>query len=168
MMRRSTVLFVFLFLYPQPPYAIPPATQPSRQTAKVQMKPTSRPTTPQAMREETPFPPFHKGYEIYVWRRDAKWCFSILIGTNRAKNPEEITGITSSGQRSPNQHRFRTCQLRDVIHRLKLAPRGTAFRGPKLYPSFSRWSKPIPDMASYVKAVTHVKRFCKRHGIYCD
>jgi hypothetical protein len=32
-----------------------------------------------------------KGYELYSWKSDGKWFFSLLIGTNRMKTIEEIT-----------------------------------------------------------------------------
>lgn len=31
-----------------------------------------------------------KGYELYSWEEDGRWCFSILIGTNREKTQQEI------------------------------------------------------------------------------
>jgi hypothetical protein len=31
-----------------------------------------------------------KGYELYSWQQDGQWYFSVLIGTNREKNLEEI------------------------------------------------------------------------------
>jgi hypothetical protein len=31
-----------------------------------------------------------KGFELYSWQEDGKWCFSLLMGTNRAKTVEEI------------------------------------------------------------------------------
>ncbi len=31
-----------------------------------------------------------KGYEIYSWQDGGQWYFSLLVGTNREKTPEEI------------------------------------------------------------------------------
>ena len=31
-----------------------------------------------------------KGYEIYSWQEGGRWYFSLLVGTNREKTPEEI------------------------------------------------------------------------------
>lgn len=39
---------------------------------------------------QTPQPAM-KGYELYSWRRDGNWHFSLLEGTNRRKTYEEIT-----------------------------------------------------------------------------
>ncbi|HJQ70603.1 MAG TPA: hypothetical protein VKA70_16620 [Blastocatellia bacterium] len=35
--------------------------------------------------------PAMKGYELYSWKRDGDWRFSIVEGTNRRKTYEEIT-----------------------------------------------------------------------------
>jgi hypothetical protein len=32
-----------------------------------------------------------KGYELYAWRSEGSWWFSLLLGTNRAKSIEEVT-----------------------------------------------------------------------------
>lgn len=39
----------------------------------------------------TPAAKAMKGYELYSWRTDGKWCFALLLGTNRLKTFEEIT-----------------------------------------------------------------------------
>jgi hypothetical protein len=39
---------------------------------------------------QTPQPAM-KGYELYSWKQDGKWHFSIVTGTNRRKTYEEIT-----------------------------------------------------------------------------
>ena len=31
-----------------------------------------------------------KGYELYSWQEGEHWVFSLLVGTNREKTPEEI------------------------------------------------------------------------------
>src|SRR4026209_757051 len=38
----------------------------------------------------TPFAESMKGYELYSWRDGGQWKFSLLVGTNREKNLEEI------------------------------------------------------------------------------
>src|SRR5688572_12995768 len=35
--------------------------------------------------------PAMKGYELYSWKRDGKWLYSLVEGTNRRKSYEEIT-----------------------------------------------------------------------------
>ena len=40
--------------------------------------------------------PAMKGYELYSWKRDGRWYYSILEGTNRSKSYEEITSDKSS------------------------------------------------------------------------
>ena len=37
-----------------------------------------------------------KGYELYSWKEDEQWCFSILIGTNREKTLEEIQSLDAT------------------------------------------------------------------------
>jgi lysophospholipid acyltransferase (LPLAT)-like uncharacterized protein len=32
-----------------------------------------------------------KGYELYSWKADGKWHYSLVVGTNRVKSYEEIT-----------------------------------------------------------------------------
>jgi hypothetical protein len=39
---------------------------------------------------QTPQPAM-KGYELYSWKRDGNWYFSIVEGTNRRKSYEEVT-----------------------------------------------------------------------------
>lgn len=43
--------------------------------------------------------PAMKGYELYSWRLDGKWRYSLVEGTNRRKSYEEITSdkITLKG-----------------------------------------------------------------------
>jgi len=38
----------------------------------------------------TLYPKSMKGYELYSWKEDDQWKFSLLIGTNRDKTLEEI------------------------------------------------------------------------------
>lgn len=38
----------------------------------------------------TPFAESMKGYELYSWQDGNTWKFSLLVGTNRAKNLDEI------------------------------------------------------------------------------
>src|SRR5215212_4686589 len=37
-----------------------------------------------------------KGYEMYSWRVKGRWHYSVLAGTNRAKNYDEITSSESA------------------------------------------------------------------------
>jgi len=39
---------------------------------------------------QTPRPAM-KGYELYSWRHDGKWRYSLVEGTNRRKSYEEVT-----------------------------------------------------------------------------
>ena len=34
--------------------------------------------------------PLFKGVELYSWQQDGTWCFSLLPGTNRNKEPSEV------------------------------------------------------------------------------
>jgi len=36
-----------------------------------------------------------KGWELYSWKANATWQYSLLVGTNRAKSFEEITAADS-------------------------------------------------------------------------
>ncbi|HZS41025.1 MAG TPA: hypothetical protein VFF06_29555 [Polyangia bacterium] len=38
-----------------------------------------------------------KGWELYSWRADGRWYFSLVEGTNREKSLEEITGAKIDG-----------------------------------------------------------------------
>jgi hypothetical protein len=38
----------------------------------------------------TPWPESMKGYELYSWRENDHWVFSLLVGTNREKTLDEI------------------------------------------------------------------------------
>ena len=38
-----------------------------------------------------PLPKSMKGYELYSWQTDGQWHFTLITGTNRNKNLEEIT-----------------------------------------------------------------------------
>ena len=40
--------------------------------------------------------PAMKGYELYSWKRDGRWYFAIIEGTNRSKSYEEITSAKTS------------------------------------------------------------------------
>lgn len=37
-----------------------------------------------------------KGYELYSWKEDGQWYFSILVGTNREKTLDEIQSPEAS------------------------------------------------------------------------
>jgi hypothetical protein len=39
----------------------------------------------------SPLPASMKGYELYSWQKGDQWHFTLITGTNRAKNVEEIT-----------------------------------------------------------------------------
>ncbi len=39
----------------------------------------------------TPLPHSMKGYELYSWKVDDEWHFTLITGTNRLKTVEEIT-----------------------------------------------------------------------------
>ncbi|MBL8152308.1 MAG: hypothetical protein JNN15_20475, partial [Blastocatellia bacterium] len=39
--------------------------------------------------------PSMKGYELYSWQAEDRWCFSLLLGTNRLKDFAEITAPNS-------------------------------------------------------------------------
>jgi hypothetical protein len=47
-----------------------------------------------------PLPPSLKGYELYSWQAAGRWYFTLITGTNRNKQLEEITspGSTESGE----------------------------------------------------------------------
>lgn len=40
--------------------------------------------------------PAMKGYELYSWKRDGRWHYAIVEGTNRSKSYEEITSDKTS------------------------------------------------------------------------
>jgi hypothetical protein len=47
----------------------------------------------------TPLPHSMKGYELYSWQEGGQWHFTLITGTNRNKNLEEITsGEDKSGE----------------------------------------------------------------------
>jgi hypothetical protein len=46
-----------------------------------------------------PLPKSMKGYELYSWQEDGQWLFTLITGTNRNKNLEEIiSGPEKTGE----------------------------------------------------------------------
>jgi hypothetical protein len=43
----------------------------------------------------TPFAESMKGYELYSWQDGSTWKFSLLVGTNREKNLDEIKSASA-------------------------------------------------------------------------
>lgn len=41
--------------------------------------------------EQPPLPSSMKGYELYSWKTDGKWNYTLITGTNRNKEYDEIT-----------------------------------------------------------------------------
>lgn len=39
---------------------------------------------------QTPLPSSMKGYELYSWKTQGKWNYTLITGTNRAKTSDEI------------------------------------------------------------------------------
>jgi hypothetical protein len=49
-----------------------------------------------------PLPRSMKGYELYSWQQDGQWHFTLITGTNRNKNIEEIISDINLGDGSDN------------------------------------------------------------------
>jgi hypothetical protein len=68
----------------------------------------------------SPLPHAMKGYELYSWQEEGEWRFSLLTGTNRNKNLEEITSSEDRGIENGwvNLHAAGVDELKTLLSRL--------------------------------------------------
>ena len=101
--------------------------------------------------------PAMKGYELYSWKRDGRWYYTIVEGTNRPKSYEEITSdkIPISGTAGLKERLNKLPKGSEVIWTTGLDPaarKAAAEKSPKLaLPSGTR--------------VRKIKKYCDQIGI---
>lgn len=83
------------------------------------------PDRPQRHDAGPPLPAALKGYELYAWSQDGQLNFTLIVGTNRQKTVDEVTG--RAGGTIPDEaapiHGVGSAQLSRVLMRV---PRATA------------------------------------------
>ena len=98
-----------------------------------------------------------KGYEMYSWKVKGRWHYSILAGTNRAKNYDEIT--------SRDAERVGTEALKSE---LKNIPKGEeVFWRSAAHPGVKKplgKGAPILELPSR-KRINRIKAYCSKLGI---
>ena len=98
-----------------------------------------------------------KGYEMYSWRVKGRWHYSVLAGTNRSKNYEEITASETE--------RIGTEALKDE---LKKIPKGEeVFWRSGAHPGVKKplsKGSPILELPSR-KRIKGIKAYCNKLGI---
>jgi hypothetical protein len=98
-----------------------------------------------------------KGYEMYSWRVKGRWHYSVLAGTNRAKNYDEIT----SGETA----RIGSEALKEE---LKKIPKGEeVFWRSAAHPGVRKplaKGEPVLELPSR-KRIKWIKAYCERLGI---
>ncbi|MHC4597738.1 MAG: hypothetical protein ACYS47_01910 [Planctomycetota bacterium] len=115
---------------------------------------------PIVLEVEVPAPPKEekphsmKGWELYSWKNpgDAKWCFSLLPGTNRIKSYEEVTAEASV-----------IYGLTPLLEALRALPKGEwvmwvsgRVTVPERKPAFTRPSEDV---------VERIADFCEKRGL---
>ena len=98
-----------------------------------------------------------KGYEMYSWKVKGRWHYSILAGTNRAKNYDEIT--------SRDTERVGTEALKSE---LKNIPKGEEFFWRSA--AHTGVKKPLGKGAPILelpsrKRINRIKAYCSKLGI---
>ena len=101
--------------------------------------------------------PAMKGYELYSWRRDGNWHFSLVQGTNRRKTYEEITSdkIALKGNSGLKAQLDKLPKGSEVIWTTGIDPmviKSTTGKNPKLE---------LPSG----KRVRKIKKYCEKIGI---
>jgi hypothetical protein len=98
-----------------------------------------------------------KGYEMYSWKVKGRWHYSILAGTNRAKNYDEITSSESA--------RIGSEALKEE---LKKIPKGEeVFWRSAAHPGIRKplaKGEPVLELPSR-KRIKWIKAYCDRLGI---
>jgi len=98
-----------------------------------------------------------KGYEMYSWKVKGRWHYSILAGTNRVKNYDEIT--------SNDTERIGIEALKSE---LKNIPKGEeVFWRSAAYPGVKKplgKGAPILELPSR-KRINRIKAYCSKLGI---
>jgi hypothetical protein len=101
--------------------------------------------------------PAMKGYELYSWKRDGRWYYTIVEGTNRSKSYEEITSDSTSisGTAGLKERLNKLPKGAEVIWTTGVGPaarKAAAERSPRLaLPSGTR--------------VRKIKKYCDQIGI---
>lgn len=97
-----------------------------------------------------------KGYELYSWRQDGTWYYSLFSGTNRAKSYDEITSAAVA-QKS-----------KGLKKALEALPKGTQiFWRTDMHPGVA---KPVGTNAPLIKLpsskkIKKVKDYCDKFGL---
>jgi hypothetical protein len=98
-----------------------------------------------------------KGYEMYSWKVKGRWHYSILAGTNRAKNYEEIT--------SGGAERVGTEALKSELDKI---PKGeVVFWRSAAHPGVRKplgKGAPVLELPSR-KRINRIKAHCAKRGI---
>lgn len=98
-----------------------------------------------------------KGYELYSWKQDGAWYYSVLPGTNRAKSYDEITSAAVAKKGS-----------KGVEKSLEALPRGAQiFWRTDLHPGVA---KPAGEKVPLIKLpsskkIQKVKDYCDKFGL---
>lgn len=106
-----------------------------------------------------------KGYELYSWRTDDGWWFTLITGTNRTKTWSEITA--PEGRVTDDGWVKLTVQgaddLRDTLRGL---PSGemVAWVGPNAYGQGGGAGQPAPELPDD-ETVAAISAYCERLGI---
>ena len=98
-----------------------------------------------------------KGYEMYSWKVKGRWHYSILPGTNRAKNYEEIT--------SRETERVGIEALKDELKRVQKGEE--VFWRSAAHPGVKKplaKGAPVLELPSR-KRIKGIKAYCEKLGI---
>jgi len=98
-----------------------------------------------------------KGYELYSWRQNGAWYYSLLPGTNRAKSYDEITSaaVARKGSKAIKKDLEKLSKGEQIFWRTDMHP-GIA--------------KPVGDKVPLIKLpsskkIKKIKDYCDRFGL---
>lgn len=98
-----------------------------------------------------------KGYELYSWKQDGTWYYSLLPGTNRAKSYDEITSaaVARRGSKAIKKDLEKLSKGEQIFWRTDLHP-GIA--------------KPTGEKAPLIKLpsskkIKKIKDYCDKFGL---
>jgi hypothetical protein len=98
-----------------------------------------------------------KGYELYSWKQDGAWYYSVLPGTNRAKSYDEVTSAAVAKKGS-----------KGIEKALEALPKGAeVFWRTDLHPGIK---KPAGENVPLIKLpsskkIKKVKDYCDKFGL---
>ena len=87
--------------------------------------------------------PAFKGFELYSWEKNGQWMFSLLIGTNRNKTPDEIKPDVPIEGINALKRKLRTLAKGEQVFWWKQGAPGLRFPPPDIVTSLKSYASDL-------------------------